>query len=183
MSELVLASESCYIVCMDNFTQTAHDLKVLQDTHHVPQNFIWDLTGYSLPLLKDARRRYIEFMGPTLKKIDDATDFCSKVAQSPDITIEPADFIAHHAFLINDETGKSYTTAWARLATGDMTWAEAFSLVRTLDHVVGKEELMNHEGPLAEDMRLVRKLKSRQREVDAAEGRYTPIPLLSQQAS
>lgn len=163
---------------MDNFTQTAFDLKTLQDVHQVPENFIWDLTGYSIPLLKDARRRYIEFMGPTLVKIDEAADFCSKVASDSAITISPADFIASHAFLTEDSDKKTYTTAWARLASGDLSWQDAFDLIRTLDHVVDKEELMELHGELSEDMRLARKLKSRQREIDESEGRYTPIPLI-----
>lgn len=163
---------------MDNFTRTAKALQELQDTYHVPDKFLWDLTGYSTALLKDARSSFIEFIGATMGKLDDAVEFCRRAEKDPNVTVDPSDFIAHHCILRDGETGKYYTTVWARLATGDMTWEEALRLARFIDHVVTLDELTGQEGELDEDKRLIRQLQSRKRGIAAAEGRYTPIPLL-----
>lgn len=163
---------------MDNFTRTSEALHELQDTYHVPDKFLWDLTGYSTHLLSDARHSFIEFIGATMGKLDDALEFCRRADEDPKVTVNPADFIAHHCILKNGETGKYYTTVWAGLATGEMTWEDALHMARYIDHIVTLDELTEKEGELDEDMRLARQLKSRQRGIAAAEGRYTPIPLI-----
>lgn len=163
---------------MDNFTRTSSALQELQDTYHVPDKFLWDLTGYSTQLLKEARSSFIEFIGSTMGKLDDALEFCRRAEQDQNVTVDPAEFIAKHCILRNGETGKYYTTVWARLATGDMTWEEALRMAKFTDHVVTVDELTEQEGELDEDMRLARQLKSRKRGIAAAEGNYTPIPLV-----
>ena len=87
---------------LDNTTQTAMETLA---THGISDQFLYRVSGYSEPLIRDAREGNTVFLGHALWRMQRLAEVCEKMSSDPDVRLSPSDYLERSilTFTVEDE--------------------------------------------------------------------------------
>lgn len=129
---------------METDTPTFRMMNELIGTYGLSEEFLWNVISSQPSLMYAADLGYVEFIGPTLKRLERVYVACKALSKDSAMQIPAKDFLQSQILAKDTETGVEYKRAGEYIADGELSVSDSVYIAResTQSDINDSRELM-----------------------------------------